>query len=128
MLFDIENCFYSKFHCKIGMVVEMLRVFYGTIAVNCPGTLIWMTPAHMHISLPSLFKAGRLPISTVGLPTAQGAVVAGIQGIGVSTPSAAAVAAATMGLAMLEHMPKGMMLTKGALSMMVAGGMLDVSA
>ena len=95
--------------------------------VNCPGTLICMTPAHMHMSLASLFNAGMLPINTVGLPTIQGAVVAGTQGIGVSTPSAAAVAAATVGLAMLEHMPNGMMLTKGALSMMVAAGMLLVS-
>jgi hypothetical protein len=99
---------------------------YGTMAVNCPGTLICITPAHMHMSLASLFSAGMLPINTVGLPTIQGAVVAGTQGIGVSTPRAAAVAAATVGLARLEHTPKGMILTKGALSMIVAAGILVV--
>jgi hypothetical protein len=46
-----------------------------------------------------LFSAGIPPISTVGEPGAQGVVVAGMHGIGVSTPSAAAVAAATVGLA-----------------------------
>ena len=40
-----------------------------------------------------LFSAGILPINTVGEPGAHGAAVTGIQGIGVSTPSAAAVAA-----------------------------------
>ena len=53
-------------------------------------------------------------MSTVGAPTIQGAAVAGTHGIGVSTPSAAAVAAATVGFAGDEHMPKGMMLTSGA--------------
>ena len=58
-----------------------------------------MTPAHMHISFALLFKIGMLPSSTVGAPTIHGAGVLGIHGIGVSTPSAAAVAAATIGLA-----------------------------
>jgi hypothetical protein len=42
--------------------------------------------------------------------------------MGVSTPSAAAVAAATVGLAGEEHMPNGGILTTGAESMMVAAG------
>jgi hypothetical protein len=63
-----------------------------------------------------------LPISTVGEPTTHGEAVAGTQGIGVKTPRAAAVAAATVGLAIDEHMPKGIMFTKGAWSMMVASG------
>jgi hypothetical protein len=42
--------------------------------------------------------------------------------MGVSTPSAAAVAAATMGLAMLVHTPKGITLAIGAKFMMVAAG------
>ena len=45
---------------------------------------------------------------------AHGAAVAGRQGIGVRTPSAAAVAAATIGLAGLEHMPNGATFTIGA--------------
>src|SRR5580704_7119349 len=63
-----------------------------------------------------------LSSSTVGEPTTQGAVVIGTQGIGVSTPSAAAVAAATMGLARLWHIAKGGTFIMGLLSMMFAAG------
>ena len=69
-----------------------------------------------------LFKAGRLPISTVGEPGIQGAAVMGMQGMGTSAPMAAAVAAATIGLAIDWHMPKGSTLTMGLLSMMLAAG------
>ena len=86
-----------------------------------------MTPPQLHISLELLFRAGLSAMSTVGDPGAQGAAVTGTQGMGVSTPRAAAVAAATVGLAMEEHMPKGMMFFMGTLSMMVAAGMLEVS-
>jgi hypothetical protein len=51
----------------------------------------------MHFDV--LFKAGMLATSTVGEPGAQGAAVTGTQGIGVKAPKAAAVAAATVGLA-----------------------------
>src|SRR5687768_14753953 len=85
-----------------------------------------MTPAQLHISFEVLFSAGMFFTSTVGLPGAQGAVVTGTQGIGVRTPRAADVAAATIGLARLWHIPKGGMLTIGLLSMMFAAGMLDV--
>ena len=54
-----------------------------------------------------------LPNKTVGAPGSHGEAVAGMQGIGVNTPSAAAVAAATIGLAMLMHVPNGMTLTSG---------------
>ena len=81
-----------------------------------------ITPPHMHISLLELDSAGMLPISTVGLPGTHGATVFGTHGMGVSTPSAAAVAAATVGFAMLLHIPKGGMFTKGLLSMMFAAG------
>ena len=40
-------------------------------------------------------------------------VVTGMQGCGVSTPIAAAVAAATCGLACVWHIPKGAMFTIG---------------
>ena len=45
-----------------------------------------------------------------------------MHGIGVSTPSAAAVAAATVGLAMLLHIPNGIMFTNGLLSIIFAIG------
>jgi hypothetical protein len=67
-----------------------------------------MTPPQLHINLDELFKAGKLPTNTVGDPGTQGAAVAGIQGMGVKTPLAAAVAAATIGFANELHIPKGM--------------------
>jgi hypothetical protein len=45
-----------------------------------------------------------------------------MQGMGVSTPIAAAVAAATSGFEGDMHMPNGMMLVMGILSMMLASG------
>ena len=45
--------------------------------------------------------------------------MAGMQGMGVSTPIAAAVAEAPVGFAIDWHMPKGAMLTMGLLSMML---------
>jgi hypothetical protein len=80
----------------------------------------WITPAHMHISFALLLSAGFPPIKTVGDGGTHGAVVAGMQGIGVSTPSAAAVAAMTIGLEGELHIPNGMMFIMGTLSMIVA--------
>jgi hypothetical protein len=60
----------------------------------------------------------------VGFPTTQGDTVTGKQGIGVKTPKAAAVADITIGLARLEHVPKGKILTNGLLSIMLAAGIL----
>jgi hypothetical protein len=59
---------------------------------------------------------------TIGLPGTHGAAVLGTQGMGVSTPSAAAVAEATVGFASEVHIANGGMFTIGALSMMVAAG------
>lgn len=67
-----------------------------------------------------LLSAGILAINTVGAPGAHGAAVAGMHGMGVSTPKAAAVAAATVGFAGLVHMANGRMFTIGLLSMMLA--------
>lgn len=78
-----------------------------------PGNVTWMRPPQLQINLDVLLKAGLPPINTVGLPGAQGAAVTGIQGIGVSTPIAAAVAAATVGLAGELHMPKGVIFIMG---------------
>jgi hypothetical protein len=78
----------------------------------------------MHISLHVLSTDGMLPSKTVGAPGDHGAAVAGMQGMGVSTPKAAEVAAATVGFAKLRHIPKGNMFTMGLLSMMFAAGWL----
>jgi hypothetical protein len=59
------------------------------------------------------WRAGWLPTIVFIAPGIQGAEVTGIHGMGVSTPIAAAVAAATWGLAMDMHMPKGAMFTIG---------------
>ena len=66
-----------------------------------------------------------LAICTVGEPGAHGALVAGMQGMGVSAPSAAAVAAATIGLAKELHIPNGGMFNIGTWSMMLAEGAPD---
>ena len=52
--------------------------------------------------------------------------MAGVQGIGVKTPRAAAVAEATAGLAIELHIPNGAILTKGLLSIMLAIGIAVV--
>lgn len=67
----------------------------------------------MHISCDVLSRVGKLPSKTVGAPGTHGAGVFGTHGIGVSTPIAAAVAAATVGFAGDIHIPKGMMFTSG---------------
>jgi hypothetical protein len=76
----------------------------------------------MHIQLLVLFKAGKPLISTVGDPGTQGATVAGIHGMGVSTPNAAAVAEATSGFEGVVHIPKVGIFVIGAKSMIVAAG------
>lgn len=81
-----------------------------------------ITPPHMHISLELLFRVGIFPSITVGAPGIQGAMVIGMQGIGTSTPKAAAVADTTIGLASDWHIPNGMTLTMGLLSMILAAG------
>jgi hypothetical protein len=79
-----------------------------------------MTPPQVHISVELLFSAGMFSTRTEGEPGVHGAGVTGTHGIGVNTPRAAAVAVATVGFAMLLHMPKGTILAMGLLSMMFA--------
>ena len=74
--------------------------------------------AHVQV----LFKAGMLPMRTVGEPGVQGAGVTGIQGMGVRPPKAAVVAAATVGLARDVHIPNEGIFTIGLLSIIVAAG------
>lgn len=52
-------------------------------------------PPHAQLAMHELFSAGMPPIITVGEPGFHGPAGTGMQGIGVSTPRAAAVAAAT---------------------------------
>ena len=78
-----------------------------------PGKLTLITPAQLHIHLEVLSSAGMFAINTVGAPGTQGAIVIGIHGIGVSTPKAAAVAAATIGLAGELQTPNGIIFTIG---------------
>src|SRR4051794_4381122 len=99
----------------------------GIISVTWPANVNWITPAQMHISFDVLSSAGKLSSSTVGAPGTQGAGVFGMHGIGVSTPSAAAVAAATVGLARLWHAPNGLMFIIGTWSMMLPASMLLVA-
>lgn len=58
------------------------------------------------------------------MPGIQGATTLGIHGMGVSTPMAAEVAEATVGLDSELHMPNEGMLTMGLKSMMLAMGLL----
>ena len=81
-----------------------------------------MTPAQLHIHLQVLSRAGMLPMMTVAAPGTHGEEVAGMQGMGVSTPSAADVAAATVGFASDMHIPNVGMFTMGLWSMMLAAG------
>src|SRR5678815_708751 len=93
-----------------------------TSATNWPGMVTEMTPPQAHISLESLVSAGIPPMRTLGLPGVQVPAGTGTHGIGVSAPSAAAVAAATAGLAKSWHVPNGGMFTIGATSVMLAAG------
>jgi uncharacterized membrane protein YvlD (DUF360 family) len=85
-----------------------------------------INPPHIQLRLQLLFNVGIFPNITVLEPGVQGATVAGMHGIGVSTPNAAVVAAATVGLANELHMPNGRIFTMGLLSMMLAAGILLV--
>jgi hypothetical protein len=92
----------------------------ATLVLTVPGTVIWISPAHVHMHLLVLLRAGMPPIVTVGDPGVQGSVIAGTQGAGVSTPSAAAVSEITSGLVGALHMPNGGMLSIGTMSKMLA--------
>ena len=59
-----------------------------------------MFPPQLHMHLQLSIRAGKLLI--MGFPPGvHGATITGMQGMGVSTPAAAAVAEATVGFAML---------------------------
>lgn len=96
----------------------------STLTVIWPGVTMLISPPQVHMHIDVLSRIGILPAVTVGEPGVHGAAVMGMHGIGVSTPKAAAVAAATSGLAGEVHMPNGMMFTIGAKSMMLAAFIL----
>ena len=58
----------------------------------------------------------------MGFVEIHGEVITGMQGIGVRTPIAAAVAVATIGFVIVLHIPKGLIFSKGAKSHIVAKG------
>ena len=91
-----------------------------------PAKLMVITPPNEQLHIDALLSAGLPPIITVGEPGDHGAAVMGVHGIGVSTPSASAVAPATAGLAIDMHIPNGKMLTNGLLSMMLAAGLFSI--
>ena len=76
----------------------------------------------MQVSFEMLSRDGMFARRTVGAPATQGAGITGRHGMGVSTPRAAAVADATVGLAIELHIANGMMLTIGIWSLMLAAG------
>ena len=85
-----------------------------------------ITPAQAQFRVDVLFRAGVPATSTVGAPGFQGPTGTGMHGMGVKTPKAAAVADATIGLAMLMQEPNGGMFIMGTKSMMLPAGMLPV--
>jgi hypothetical protein len=93
-----------------------------TFTLNCPGVFILITPPHEQLHIAVLGRAGKPLILVLNAPGAQGPTGTGTQGIGVNTPSAAAVADATAGFSREVHIPKGGIFTSGAKSMMVAAG------
>lgn len=78
---------------------------YGICTVCCPGLIISIIPAQVHIAFELLLSAGLFPIITVGLPGIHGDAMTGEHGCGVKTPNAAAVALETAGFAIELHMP-----------------------
>jgi hypothetical protein len=86
---------------------------YFVSTVICPGCTMVMTPPHIHMHVETAVSAGIFPTNTVGDPGTQGVTVAGMQGMGVRTPIAEAVAEATVGLEGVIHIPNGGILTMG---------------
>jgi len=92
--------------------------------VICPGKVMEITPPHVHMHWLESFRAGMLPMSTVGEPGTHGAGVTGMHGAGVGTPKAADVAAITAGFEGAVHIPNDGILTTGLKSIMFAAGWL----
>ncbi len=92
-----------------------------------PGKVTLMMPPQAQLQMAPAQTAGVPPIKVVALGGSQGPAGTGTQGIGVKTPRAAAVAAATVGLERLVHIPNGGMLSSGTISSIVAAGFPSIS-
>jgi hypothetical protein len=92
-----------------------------------PGKPIVITPPHVQLHTDPAVSAGVPPIIVLGAPGFHGPSGTGTHGIGVSTPKAADVAAATCGFVRLEHTPNGGMLVIGMMSLIVAAGLFSIS-
>src|SRR2546426_1083740 len=80
---------------------------HPAFTVSCPGMVMLITAPDAQVHFDVLLRAGwPFPI-TAGDPGAQGPTMTGIHGTGVSTPRAAAVAAATAGFVGVMHLPNG---------------------
>jgi hypothetical protein len=88
-----------------------------------PGKPSVITPPHAQLHSEPAVNAGAPPIFVRSAPGFHGPALTGTHGIGVSTPSAAEVAAATVGFDKLVHIPNGGMFTIGAMSLIVAAGL-----
>lgn len=95
-------------------------MLYVTVVVVWPGETIEISPPQVHKHVHVLVSISIFPSVTVAEPGIQGSAVAGMHGMGVSTPIAAVVAVKTTGLASDMQVANGMMFTKGLLSMMFA--------
>ncbi len=82
-------------------------------SVCWPGCWNLMSPPQIQVRHEVSFSAGNITSGTVGAPVTQGAGVFGTQGIGVSTPEAAAVADAVAGKAAELQTPNGGMFAMG---------------
>ena len=108
------------------MVLKIQKIINRNIYKTsiCPGIVMVIAPPHMQLHLSPLAITGPAGRSTVGFEEIHGDITAGIQGAGVNvkTPKAAAVAAAvalaTAGLDIVEHIPKVIIFIIGTKSIM----------
>src|SRR6185436_15604011 len=86
---------------------------HWSFTIACPGSVIAMTPPQTHWQVSVWRSAGWFAIVTTVDPGAHGVTVFGTHGAGVSTPFAAAVAAAVGGNASDMHGPNAAMFVIG---------------
>src|SRR5579884_2094357 len=93
-----------------------LAACHASRVLTDTGKMTEITPPQAQWHWADEVSAGVPPIRVWAAGGAHGAGVTGIQGMGVRTPSAAAVAEATVGLDRLVHIPNGGMFTIGMMS------------
>lgn len=99
-----------------------LTVSYAHITGAWPGAIGAIIPPYEHINLEVKSITGNVLIITCTVAGVHGAVVFGKQGPCCTAPRLAAIIAATAGFAGLLHITKGIILTKGLLSIIVPSG------